>query len=279
MTSKDSSDYTYNCLSAGVAVNIALLIIANGPYTSILASLFGIVKWYPAGIVDNKLSSLPVSSIIGSTILGGIGVSILWVSSRLDFIDEEPDKLKKVVKNLKWIFLASWVLLVAHLWMESMQGPAKSFLTILILIPLSIIAIPGVVPQIGYVFMCTSLFWAGMLCLPRAITFLKTSHKMRDVWNEGKNDGRFNPFKMRGSFGEPSSSAAHARAMRKDLKEILRDAQAKRDQVAALVAGMRKGIHDDVQRMQDEAKLSALLAEIEELGAQADVLKTYKTGG
>ena len=288
MSSLDVSGFTRRSILFAFGINFLLLAVLGYGYPHFLRSVLGIEQVVPLIVSNfsNRINEMgeealmPSDVVVWASLIGSAGLLVMWVSSRLDFIDKEDDKFNFVLFPLGIYAGLAWVGFLLESWFIGCAQVANHdfFAAIGVMLLVIPTAILGLFTG-SYVFVCVTIFIAGLICLSRAVVFLKTSHRMRGVWGDWLRAGRFNPRNIINSFGQPSESPVHARALRKDLATLLHDVKQKRDEVAGIITGLTKGIHDDVARMKDEARLSVLLAEIEEMKVEAEVLKTYRKGG
>lgn len=206
---------------------------------------------------------------------------MIGLSAQLDSSDGKEDEyvgLLFVVWPIYAVIVLFCVLVQSWLKGVASSGMGRGigellFNTIVGTIAMIVTIIPYAIGAVTYIFVATSLFLAGLLCLPRALVFLTTSHPLRGAWKRGKDKGLFDATAVVDNLGKPSLSPAHARAMLLDSIK-LKD-EVKKREVALRVEKERlsKSILDDTQRMQEEREISRLMAESDRLNTQIEILK------
>lgn len=228
------------------------------------------------------------------TCFGVAGLGIMWLSSRLDFVDPEPDLFRPLaVKSVKaivfvWLFAAfiafgyyqtvasiddPWATTGSH-WTEI---PIGLFMAIY---SLSLLILMWPFSFVWWVFPVLCLGWSagGVLSSVRAVTFLMTRHKLRDTYERGQRQARFNAHEVSQYLGGKSTSQAHSRALLKDAVGLLDESKSRAAELNTELDGLSQKVKDDAQRLKVEAELSQILAEIEDAKIKIDVLKK-RAGG
>ena len=211
----------------------------------------------------------------------------MWISSRLDFIEAENDKTGPLcLFGLAFVVIMcgnSWVL--AFLWSNVTKYPQWLQNTNLlegffIRLPMAIIGLISIVIQVVWSITFTigtiGLFIGGLLCLPRAVVFLTTTHRVRAVWEKGKATGDFSPEGVVGGLGQTSQSKAHARALLKKAETLKKEVEVRERQMRQEADRLSKEINDDTVRLEMEAEIAQKMTKIEQLRIEIEEMRKFQ---
>lgn len=276
---------------------ILIAAICRGIFPEETEPLLGLFYTTDAGFPSDTSERFGVLFV--PTLFGLAGLHIMWISSRLDFIEPEDDEFRLVVKLAFIVTILAWVLPVDPRWVIEVLGPWPSsspanglgdlLLTLFLgILKLILGLILGVIGFGGFLLFAILWFAFPPLCLAatiggglssvRAITLLLTRHKLRGTYERGEAKAEFNAREVEEYLGGTSVSHAHGRALLKDAVGLLKETKAKAAELNEELDGLSQKVQDDAKRFETEAELSKTLAEIEETKIKIDALKRRMEG-
>lgn len=226
------------------------------------------------------------------TAIGLAGLAIMWVSSRLDFVDRDDDMFTSIAVKGTKLTAVVWALAffmslgsISRITVSPDQGLVEMLVALLeaaVYMAVDLVALAVMVPfsLLWMVFPVLCLAWAigGALSAGRALIFLVTRHRLRGAYERGQRRATFNASEVEQNLGSGSTSQAEARAFLKDAVSLLATARKRAEKLNEELDGLSQKVRDDAERLEVEAELSQTLAEIEEMKIKIDALKR-RTGG
>ena len=236
-----ASQFTAIWLVLGTGLNFVL--VGNLPLYHEILRQFGISAFTPTQTSallftdDLSIKYLPFQTVLASTGFAAIGLGLLFLSSRLDFVDRDDDPIKNpfvgsILGLLAVFFAISWLCFLGIELERYGQSTHNSFILIFAMIPMLILSFPALFVSSMYVFCCTSLWLAGIVTVPRSVHAYVRRHQLTQAWTRGKRAQRFDSAAVIASFGDRTTSGAEGRKLRKDADRL-------RDQVEMHVVGLR----------------------------------------
>ena len=283
MAAKDYSLYTLYYLAAGGALNGLFLASDMSLYWVFLHGVFGIApnEFVPAsGIHLGALHvdiALHLSAIQQFGLMACLGAALLWVSSRLDFVDKADDHFKVYLGGAGLYAVLSGIVFAADQMRISIEAN-PTLIGVFANIPLSVVAFPGLMIEYSFGFVCTSIFLAGLLSIPRGVIYLTSSHGLTGAWQKGKRAGMFDPDAVERGLGQKASSNAQARTWLKKAVDLKNEVEAEARRKQAEADRLAREINDDTERLQTEAEIAAKLAHIEALSIEIDEMRKFQKG-
>lgn len=230
MGTTDSSSYTAVCLMSGIAISAALRILAADPIEAWLGPLYFTIDHWESGVFDR---------FVLVTFLGLVGLGVLWLSSRLDFVDQRDDLFPVFIIAVAIFAVCCWLLFMLFSWTQHTSygdgarpaqwgndtffqhiGRAIAGLIGLVLL------LPFWLFWVLYPIVILGAFLGGVLCVPRAFVFAVTRHSLRDTWEKGRRRGQFDSHEVTAGLGQSSKSSAQGRATLKESLSLLEEARA-----------------------------------------------------
>lgn len=276
--------YTISVFWLGLAAAVILRFGFHDQTVSLFGIFYtGMTEW--DSIEDRDFSILGFISLLG---LAGLGT--MWLSSRLDFLEPEPDLFHLIAMRCVKLVILMWAFaFLIGLGPTMMSDPdfGKTFslsdLPIAlfnIVLGLVMLVVVGPFSVLWMIFPVICLGWVlgGALSLVRAVIFVFTRHNLRDTYERGQRRATFNAKAVGQHLGGKSTSQAHSRALLKDSVSLLDATKTKAATLNQELDGLSQKVQDDVQRLKIEAELSEMLAEIEATKIKIDALKK-RAGG
>lgn len=128
-----------------------------------------------------------------------------------------------------------------------------------------------------YLFTAYAVFMTfgvtGLLCLVRVAILATTQTAMSTQWSKQAMGADLKGEDVADALGKKSTSETHARAMNLDIKQSLREAEEHLDDLKEEADAMSAAIKTDNERMINEAKLAALMEEIELMKVENEALR------
>lgn len=257
------SNFTLIAFVLGFVINLALL-VSFPPYRALLY-VFGIEYIGPVradhpshGII---LYLLTFSTIIGSTVLAGVGALLLYLSSRLDFVDSSHDPLKgdglaaKAVDVCTGYYILSAIILTMLEILRRNFDEADDNANPFLMIPLALALLPNILVSPTYVFVSTSLFVGGLTTIPRSLRAYARQHRLSIAWGSGLVADRVDPEAVIGAIGDRTETGAEARKLHKDARQLLADVEAKVGELRRLRDELKRDVlyGEDVRKAESEA--------------------------
>ena len=288
MSDIENLKFTEYCLKGGVALSVVLAFAASPILTPIMSGYLRIFG-------SDYFEALPSMNRMGDTgfatamlVLGLIGTAIMWVSAQLDFIGEGANRTGRMCLAAAGY---CFVVYVGYLVFSSLAAHTREMLASSSEISLSMvfyrffILIVGVIAAIllaiwAFTFPLATLgfFLGGLLCLPRVIILLRTTHKLETVWERGRVSGLFNPPDVLNALGQKSTSEDHGRALLKRTVKLEGEVDAEKAALQREKERLSASIKNDTARIKKEADLAQKLAEVEDLRIQIDEMNKFQKG-
>ena len=214
-----------------------------------------------------------------ATVMAILGVGLLYLSSRLDFVDKEDDPFVPIATGIGTVLGFSLPFVILVHWMgfllyDGVDGLGEFLLTI----PFIVIMIPGFFINFAYISICLGVFLGGVIGTPRLVYVLTKTHRLRSVWEQGKDQTTFNAPEVINALGVSSETGAVARKWRRDAKELLHEVKVKVQDVRGEEEKVTQKTQDDIERFRAEAETAQLMAEIEERKIKIQTLERLRRG-
>ena len=268
-----ASLFTLMWMVLGAFLNVILLGVV--PVYQVLLWHLGVDRFIPPQksvlvfTLDPDVLYLPFHTVVSATILAFVGLVILFLSSRLDFVDkhDDPAKNDRLRAFLIFFFVVSWICFLGIEGVRAGDASDNSFLQLLGMTPMVILSLPSMIVSQVYVFVCTSLLLAGLITIPRSIHAFSRRHQLTKAWSQGIRSSGFDPSTVISSFGERTSTGAEGRKLRKDADRLRQQVQVHVDRLRVVRDKLKAEVlsNDDAAAMRREA--DDILAKVAALNA------------
>ena len=268
-----ASLFTLMWMVLGTFLNIILL--QTFPVYKVFLGYLGVDRFVPKltnvmiFTTDTNLTHLPFHTVVAATILAVLGLVLLFLSSRLDFVDQRDDPAKNewIRTFLGFFFGVSWACFLVVEFVRAGDRSGNELLKILAAIPMVFASVPSIFVSNLYVFGCTSLFLAGLITVPRSVRAFSRRHQLTKAWSQGIRSSGFDPSAVISSFGERTSTGAEGRKLRKDADRLRQQVQVHVDRLRVVRDKLKAEVlsNDDAAAMRREA--DDILAKVAALNA------------
>jgi len=267
-----ASLFTVIWMVLGAFLNVVLLGVV--PVYRGLLSQLGVERFVPEHSNtlqfsnDATITYLPFDTVVASTILAIVGLLILFLSSRLDFVDKRDDPAKNggILSFLGFFFVVSWICFLG-IELERSGQRSGGLLEVLFTIPMVILSIPALFVGSIYVFGCTSLFLAGLITVPRSVRAYSRRHQLTQAWSQGIRSSQIDPSAVISSFGDRTNTGAEGRKLRKDADRLQREVQGHVDRLRTVRDKLRAEVLSNDEAAAIHREADGILAKVAALKA------------
>ena len=236
-----ASQFTVIWLVLGTGLNFVF--VGKLPIYHEILKRLGIPEFTPAQTFTipttglPSINFLPFQTVLAATALAALGLGLLYLSTRLDFVDPDDDPIKNpfvasILGLLALFFGVSWICFIG-IELDRFGQTSGSFIAYTLgVFTMFVLSLPAIFVTHMYVFCCTSLMLAGVITIPRSVRAFARRHQLTQAWTRGITAQRFDPASVIASFGDRTTSGADGRKLRKDADRL-------REQVEMHVVGLR----------------------------------------
>lgn len=178
-----TSKFTTWCLCFGVAAQFAFLpFLGPSNYWTVMqqAGFSTVIPEFAKPSPTTKV--LNAQSAIVAAVVGALGLGLLYLSSRLDFVNDEDDPFPGFAWPVAGFVGVSLLALPLFQGIVlSLRDKSYDFFEILLMPILFALSAVVSTAMVLYLSFCLGAFWAGLIAVPRLIYVFTRTHRLRAV--------------------------------------------------------------------------------------------------
>lgn len=274
--------FTDYCLKGGVALAVVLAFAASPILTPIMSGylrLFGSDGFEAMPSISRRVD---MGFATGMLLLGLLGTAVMWVSAQLDFIVPGANRTGRMCLMAATYCIAVYLGygIFCYISMHPRETLGDGISVSLSQLFMGVLVLIGGILFLVWIWTfplaTLGFFLGGLLCLPRVIVLLRTTHKLETVWQRGRISGLFHPPDVINALGQKSTSEDHGRALLKRTVELEGEVDAEKAALQREKERLSASIKNDTARIKKEADLATKLAEVEDLRIEIDEMNKFK---